>query len=119
MNTVRSTLFCSLAATALAATLLSACGSSNPQPSATVVSSQVVVPDSMFGVVESIQLVQVVPPPASSGDVAGTPAAPSHSTYQIGVRLNQGGYQVFTQDDASDLRVGQQVRIDHGIVHHA
>ena len=113
MNTVRPILLCSLAAAAL----LGGCGSSNPQPP-TVVTSQVVVPDYQYGVVESIQLVQVVPPPAGAGTVAGTTVVPAHSTYQIGVRLNQGGYQVFTQDEGADLRVGEQVRIDHGMVHH-
>jgi hypothetical protein len=111
MNTVPSIVLCTLAAAAL----LSACGSSNPPPT-TVVSSEVVVPERVYGVIESIQLVQVVPPPAASGPVTGTPVAPTHSTYQIGVRLNQGGYQVFTQDDAGGLAVGQQVRIEHGIV---
>jgi hypothetical protein len=112
MNTARSILFCSCAAA-----LLCACSSNNPP--ATVVSSEIVVPETTYGVVESIQLVQVVPPPASSGTVAGTPVGPAHSTFQIGVRLNQGGYQVFTQDEAYGLQVGQQVRIDHGIVRHA
>jgi len=109
MNTVRSVLFCSLAAA-----LLAACGSNPSQP--TVVTTQVVVPERQLGVIESIQLVQVVPPPAAAGPVTGTPVATAHSTYQIGVRLNQGGYQVFTQDEGSDLRVGEQVRIDHGMV---
>ena len=116
MNTVRPVLFCSLAVAAL----LSACGTSNPEPpTTTVVTTRVVVPDYQYGVIESIQLVQVVPPPAGSSDVAGTPVAPAHSTFQIGVRLNQGGYQVFTQDEGSELRVGEQDRIDHGIVRHA
>lgn len=111
MNTVPSLVLCTLAAAAL----LGACGSSNPPPT-TVVSSEVVVPERVYGVIESIQLVQVVPPPAASDPVTGAPVAPTHSTYQIGVRLNQGGYQVFTQDDAAGLAVGQQVRIDRGIV---
>ena len=115
MNTVRPILYCTVAAAAFAAAMLSACGSSNPPPT-TVVTSQVVVPEVQLGVVESIQLVQVVPPAAATSDVTGTPVTPPHSTYQIGVRLNQGGYQVFTQDDAADLRIGEQVRIHHGIV---
>jgi hypothetical protein len=115
MIAIRSVLVCSV----IASSLLGACGSSNPNPPATIVTSEVVVPDTMYGVVESIQLVQVVPPAAGAGTVTGTPVAPVHSTYQIGVRLNQGGYQVFTQDDAVDFQIGQQVRVDHGIVHHA
>jgi hypothetical protein len=110
MNTVRSVLFCSLAAAAS----LAACGSNPPQP--TVVTTEVVVPDRQFGVIESIQLVQVVAPAAGAGSVVGTPVARAHSTYQIGVRLNQGGYQVFTQDEGYELRVGEQVRIDHGMI---
>lgn len=111
MKTVRPVLLCSLAAAAL----LAACGS-NPPEHTVITTTQVVVPDRQFGVIESIQLVQVVAPPAGAGDVAGTPVAPAHSTYQIGVRLNQGGYQVFTQDEGAELRVGEQVRIDHGMV---
>lgn len=110
MITDRSILFCTVAAAAL----LGACSSTYTQP--TVVTTPVAVPETQFGVVESIQMVQVVPPPAGSTDVAGTPVPPAHSTYQIGVRLNQGGYQVFTQDEAGNLRIGEQVRIDHGIV---
>lgn len=113
MNTVRFILTCSSAAL-----LLSACSSTYyPEPTTTV-TRETVVPDSMFGVVESIQLVQVVSPPVSSNGVAGVPVSPARSTYQVGVRLNQGGYQVFTQEDVADLHVGEQVRIDHGIVRH-
>jgi hypothetical protein len=113
MNTARSIMLC-----CCAASLLAACSSYTPEPPATIVSSTIVAspPQVIYGVVESIQLVQVVPPPIASSSVAGEPVASARSTYQIGVRLNQGGYQVFTQDDAAYLRVGQQVRIDHGIV---
>lgn len=114
MTTIRCAALCG---TLAVAALLSACGSPNPQPVA-VTSTEVVYHDVIYGVVESIQLVQVVPPPAGAGTVAGTPVAPAHSTYQIGVRLNQGGYQVFTQDDAAELHVGEPVRVDHGVVHH-
>lgn len=111
MNTVRSILPCAAAL----AVLLGACSASGTtQP--TVMTTPAAVPEAQFGVVESIQMVQVMPPPAASSDIAGTPPPPAHSTYQIGVRLNQGGYQVFTQDEAGNLRVGEQVRIDHGIV---
>jgi len=93
---------------------LGACAGTYTTPD--TVRGQVAVPDTQYGVVESIQLGQVVPPAAASSDLAATPVAPSHSIFQIGVRLNQGGYQVYTQDEASGLRVGEQVRIDHGFV---
>jgi hypothetical protein len=80
--------------------------------SSTIVSQ----PQVVYGVVESIQLVQVTPPPIASSNVSGVPVAPVRSTYQIGVRLSQGGFQVFTQEDGAYLRVGQQVRVDNGIV---
>jgi len=34
--------------------------------------------------------------------------------YQIGIRLNNGGYQTFTQDTIADLRVGDWVRVENG-----
>ena len=114
MNTVQTILICGSAAALTS--LLSACSSYSTAPPAPIVSSTIVSPEATYGVVESIQLVQVVPPPIASSNVAGEPVAPARSTYQIGVRLNQGGFQVFTQDEGADLRVGQQVRIDHGIV---
>lgn len=119
MNTDRIILLGGFAVAA--ATLLGGCSSYSPPPPAPVISSTIVTPpEATYGVVESIQLVQVVPPPIASSNVAGEPVAPSpaRNTYQIGVRLNQGGYQVFTQDEGADFRVGQQVRIEHGIVRH-
>lgn len=38
--------------------------------------------------------------------------AQTHNVYQIGVRLNNGAYQTFTQDSVADLRVGSRVRIE-------
>ncbi|HCE08240.1 MAG TPA: hypothetical protein DEQ40_06495, partial [Oxalobacteraceae bacterium] len=34
--------------------------------------------------------------------------------YQIGIRLQDGGYQTVTQDTITDLRVGDRVRIENG-----
>jgi hypothetical protein len=114
MNTARTILLSSTAAALTA--LLSACSSYSPEPPAPVVSSTIVTSEATYGVVESIQLVQVVPPPMASSNVSGEPIASTRSTYQIGVRLNHGGYQVFTQEDGAYLHVGQQVRIEHGMV---
>ncbi|MBB5201088.1 glycine zipper 2TM domain-containing protein [Glaciimonas immobilis] len=37
---------------------------------------------------------------------------PTHDMYRIGVRLDNGGYQTYTQDSVGDLRTGNRVRID-------
>ena len=113
MNTSHPLLLC-----CCVALLLSACGSSPPQQTTTVVTTETTTTGSIFGVIESIQLVQAVSPTQNIDSASGVPVAPAHTTYQISVRLNQGGHQVFTQDSGGDLRVGQQVRIDNGIVHH-
>jgi outer membrane lipoprotein SlyB len=39
--------------------------------------------------------------------------AQTQNVYQIGVRLNNGAYQTFTQESAADLRVGTRVRIEN------
>lgn len=36
----------------------------------------------------------------------------TRNMYQIGVRLDNGGYRTYTQDNVGDLRVGNRVRID-------
>ena len=36
------------------------------------------------------------------------------STYQIGVRLDDGSYQTITQDTVADLNIGNRVRIENG-----
>lgn len=111
MNTIRTALVCGLAAS-----LLSACGSTTyPSTTYTTVTT---VHEATYGVVESVQLVQVVPPPGGAAAVAPD-GSPVHPAYQIGVRLAQGGYQIFTQDNGWELRVGDQVRIDNGRVHRA
>lgn len=38
----------------------------------------------------------------------------TRQVYQIGVRLQGGGYQTVTQDTITDLRVGDRVRIENG-----
>ncbi len=38
------------------------------------------------------------------------------TAYRIGVRLDNGGYETFTQDNIGDMRVGDRVRIDNGRV---
>lgn len=37
--------------------------------------------------------------------------------YQIGVRLDNGGYQTITQESAADLGVGSRVRLENGRVY--
>ena len=39
------------------------------------------------------------------------------TAYQIGVRLDNGGYQTYTQDSAGDLNIGNRVRVDNGRVY--
>jgi outer membrane lipoprotein SlyB len=39
------------------------------------------------------------------------------SAYQIGVRLDNGGYQTYTQESVGDLNIGNRVRIDNGRVY--
>jgi outer membrane lipoprotein SlyB len=43
--------------------------------------------------------------------------AQTRDVYQVGVRLNNGGYQTFTQDSVADLRVGTRVRIENNQVY--
>lgn len=40
-----------------------------------------------------------------------------NEAYRIGIRLENGGYQTFTQKDAPALRVGDRVRIENGMVY--
>ena len=40
-------------------------------------------------------------------------AQPRGDIYQIGVRLNDGGYQTITQDSVADLQIGSRVRIEN------
>lgn len=39
------------------------------------------------------------------------------TAYQIGVRLDNGGYQTYTQESIGDLNIGNRVRIDNGRVY--
>ena len=39
------------------------------------------------------------------------------TAYQIGVRLDNGGYQTYTQESVGDLNIGNRVRIDNGRVY--
>ena len=39
------------------------------------------------------------------------------SAYQIGVRLDNGAYQTYTQESVGDLNIGNRVRIDNGRVY--
>ena len=43
--------------------------------------------------------------------------ADAADSYQIRVRLSEGGYQTFTQDAIGTLRVGDRVRIENGVVY--
>lgn len=37
-----------------------------------------------------------------------------HETYQVNIRLDNGGYQSYAMDNVADLRVGDRVQIDNG-----
>jgi outer membrane lipoprotein SlyB len=39
------------------------------------------------------------------------------TAYQIGVRLDNGGYQTYTQESVGDLNIGNRVRIDNNHVY--
>jgi len=39
------------------------------------------------------------------------------STYNVRVRLDNGSYQTVTQDNVSDLRIGDRVRVENGYVY--
>jgi outer membrane lipoprotein SlyB len=39
------------------------------------------------------------------------------TAYQIGVRLDNGGYQTYTQESIGDLNIGNRVRVDNGRVY--
>ena len=39
------------------------------------------------------------------------------TAYQIGVRLDNGGYQTYTQESVGDLNIGNRVRVDNGQVY--
>lgn len=39
------------------------------------------------------------------------------TAYQVGVRMDNGGYQTLTQPDVSNLSIGQRVRIENGRVY--
>jgi outer membrane lipoprotein SlyB len=39
------------------------------------------------------------------------------TAYQVGVRLDNGGYQTYTQESIGDLNIGNRVRIDNGRVY--
>lgn len=41
----------------------------------------------------------------------------SEDMYVVGVRLDNGAYQTYTQESVNDLRVGNRVRIDSGRVY--
>ena len=39
------------------------------------------------------------------------------TAYQIGVRLDNGSYQTYTQESVGDLNIGNRVRVDNGRVY--
>jgi len=39
------------------------------------------------------------------------------TAYQVGVRLDNGGYQTYTQESVGDLNIGNRVRIDNNRVY--
>lgn len=42
---------------------------------------------------------------------------PGGTAYQIGVRLDNGGYQTYVQESVGDLNIGNRVRVDNGRVY--
>jgi outer membrane lipoprotein SlyB len=58
---------------------------------------------------------------AVGGAVVGNQIAQNNQsrtqTYQIGVRLDNGGFQTIQQDSVADLNVGSRVRIENGRVY--
>jgi outer membrane lipoprotein SlyB len=38
------------------------------------------------------------------------------SVYKFTLRMNDGGYQAFTQASAADIRVGDRVQVDNGVL---
>ncbi len=56
---------------------------------------------------------------AAGGAVAGHEVERrrnANETFRVTVRLNNGSYQTVTQDDITDLRTGDRVRVDGGRV---
>jgi outer membrane lipoprotein SlyB len=58
---------------------------------------------------------------AAGGAVAGNQIernrqSGTRQTYQIGVRMDNGGYQTIQQDNIADLNIGTKVRIQNGQV---
>jgi outer membrane lipoprotein SlyB len=58
---------------------------------------------------------------AAGGAVAGSQieqrSRRANETFRITVRLDAGGYQTVTQEDLTDLRTGDRVRLEGGRVH--
>jgi outer membrane lipoprotein SlyB len=50
----------------------------------------------------------------AGNEIEKSRSANTRSAYQIGIRLQGGGYQTVTQDTTADLRVGDRVRIENG-----
>ena len=50
----------------------------------------------------------------AGNEIEKSRSANARSVYQIGIRLQGGGYQTVTQDTTADLHVGDRVRIDNG-----
>jgi hypothetical protein len=70
---------------------------------------------STSGLVASVPLGGGKPTVGSSTDVRGE-LKPPLVRYEVTVRLDDGRFQLVTQDDASGLREGDKVRIDRGRV---
>jgi len=70
---------------------------------------------STAGLVASVPLGGGKPSVGSATDVRNEQKPPT-VTYEIVVRLDDGRFQLVTQDDAGDLREGDKVRLDRGKV---
>ena len=50
----------------------------------------------------------------AGNEIEKSRGANTRQVYQIGIRLQDGGYQTVTQDTTADLHVGDRVRIENG-----
>ncbi len=59
---------------------------------------------------------------AAGGAVAGNQIAKRtrgpNETFRVTVRMDRGGYETVTQDDITNLRAGDRVRIENGRIFH-
>ena len=54
---------------------------------------------------------------AAAGNMVGKRALGPDETYRVTVHMNRGGYEVVTQDNITNLRRGDKVRIENGHIY--